>query len=84
MALRDKPLVLRRPMRVEFWLASNTNSLIYRMLVLNTVTKYRGTERRQIEVIHKSLIKELRTTVQLNFLRRTINVAKKANFKRIG
>ncbi|MDR3549085.1 MAG: hypothetical protein P4M11_12640 [Candidatus Pacebacteria bacterium] len=61
-SLRDKPNVLRRKMRVEFWLASNTNSLIYRMLVLNT-GQVPWDLRRQIEVIHTSLIKELKEKV---------------------
>lgn len=67
MELRDKPPVLRRPMRVEFWLASNTNSLIYRMLVLNT-GQVPWDLRRQIEVIHKSLIKELQQNVRIELL----------------
>lgn len=67
MELRDKPPVLRRPMRVEFWLASNTNSLIYRMLVLNT-GQVPWDLRRQIEVIHKSLIKELKENVTIELL----------------
>ncbi|HEX3719837.1 MAG TPA: hypothetical protein VH595_17945 [Verrucomicrobiae bacterium] len=62
MEKRNDPNVLRRPMRVEFWLASNTNSLIYRMLVLNT-GQVPWDLRRQIEVIHKSLIKELKQNV---------------------
>jgi len=60
--LREKPNVLSKTMRVEFWLASNTNSLIYRMLVLNT-GQVPWDLRRQIEVIHKSLINELKEHV---------------------
>jgi hypothetical protein len=67
MELRDKPDLLRRKMRVEFWLASNTNSLIYRMLVLNT-GQVPWDLRRQIEVIHKPLIKELTEAVQIELL----------------
>ena len=67
MELRGKLHVLRRPMRVEFWLASNTNSLIYRMLVLNT-GQVPWDLRRQIEVIHKSLINELRQNVTIELL----------------
>lgn len=60
--LREMPHVLRRTMRVEFWLASNTNSLIYRMLVLNT-GQVPWNLRRQIEVIHKALLEELKAQV---------------------
>jgi hypothetical protein len=60
--LRSNPDVLQKTMRVEFWLAGNINSLIYRMLVLNT-GQVPWDLRRQIEVIHKSLIKELRERV---------------------
>jgi hypothetical protein len=67
MELREKQQVLRRPMRVEFWLASNTNSLVYRMLVLNT-GQVPWDLRRQIEVIHKSLIKELQENVPIELL----------------
>ena len=65
--LRDKPAVLQRTMRVEFWLAVNTNSLIYRMLVLNT-GQVPWDLRRQIEVIHKSLIREMGTVVSIEVL----------------
>lgn len=47
-----------RIFRVEFWIANNVSSLIYRMLVLNT-GQVPWTVRRQIEIIHKPLIKEV-------------------------
>ena len=54
-------------MRIEFWLATNTNSLIYRMLVLNT-GQVPWDLRRQIEVIHKPLIKELKQNSSIELL----------------
>lgn len=56
-----------REMWVEYWIASSTNSLIYRMLVLNT-GQVPWNLRRQIEVVFKSMIKEIGekvTSIQL-------------------
>ncbi|MBL8621883.1 MAG: hypothetical protein JNK64_11285 [Myxococcales bacterium] len=44
--------------RVELWMAKKTSSLAYRMLILNT-GQVPWNLRRQIEVIHSSLIKEI-------------------------
>lgn len=44
--------------RVELWLASTTNSLIYRMLILNT-GQVPWNLRRQVEVVFRSLISEI-------------------------
>lgn len=45
--------------RTEYWIAKNTNSLIYRMLVLNT-GQVPWDLRRQIEVVFRSMIQEMR------------------------
>lgn len=47
--------------RVEYWLAQSTNSLIYRMLVLNT-GQVPWNLRRQIEVVFSSIITELKNS----------------------
>jgi hypothetical protein len=49
-------------MRVEFWISESTNSLIYRMLVLNT-GQVPWNLRSQIEVVFRSLIIELQKAV---------------------
>lgn len=49
--------------RVEFWISTNINSLIYRMLVLNT-GQVPWNLRRQIEVIFRSMITEIENTVK--------------------
>lgn len=49
-------------LRVEFWIASSTDSLIYRMLVLNT-GQVPWNLRRQVEVIFTSIIKDLKSSV---------------------
>jgi len=67
MELRENPELLKRKLRIEFWLTSNTNSLIYRMLVLNT-GQVPWDLRRQIEVVHKPLIKELKRHTDIEVL----------------
>lgn len=57
-ALLELKESLDKLMRVEFWVASNTNSLIYRMLVLNT-GQVPWNLRRQVEVVFDSLINEI-------------------------
>ncbi len=47
-----------RKMRVEYWVALTTNSLIYRMLVLNT-GQVPWNLRRQLETVFRSIIKEI-------------------------
>lgn len=48
--------------RVEFWITKQINSLIYRMLVLNT-GQVPWNLRRQIEVIFRSMIKEMQRAI---------------------
>lgn len=51
-----------RKMRVEYWVAPTTNSLIYRMLVLNT-GQVPWNLRRQLETVFRSMIKEINKKV---------------------
>lgn len=54
-----------RKIRVEFWVTTKTESLTYRMLVLNTgqvPLKLRS----QIEVVYASLIKEIESSIKKN------------------
>ncbi len=60
--LKDDAELTARKMRVEYWIARNTNSLIYRMLILNT-GQVPWNLRRQIEVVFRTMIKEIRTEV---------------------
>lgn len=53
---QDKPDL---KIRVEFWIAKQVQSLTYRMLVLNT-GQTPWTLRRQVEVVFKPLIKEIK------------------------
>lgn len=66
-ALRDAMLLkefdAERPIRLEMWIAKSTNSLIYRMLVLNS-GQIPWNIRRQIEVVFKQLKKELESNVK--------------------
>lgn len=48
--------------RIEFWISNSVSSLIYRMLVLNT-GQVPWNLRRQIEIIHKPLINEVKHKV---------------------
>jgi len=57
-ALKDNANICNHKIRVEFWIASQINSLIYRMLVLNT-GQVPWDIRRQIETVFKGIIKEL-------------------------
>lgn len=57
-AMVSAPEVGQRPMRVEFWISESTNSLIYRMLVLNT-GQVPWNLRSQVEVVFRSLILEI-------------------------
>ncbi|MDM8550183.1 hypothetical protein QUF72_08905 [Desulfobacterales bacterium HSG2] len=47
-----------REMRVEYWIARSTNSLVYRMLILNT-GQVPWNLRRQIEVVFRTMIREI-------------------------
>lgn len=51
-----------KEIRVEYWLSSNTNSLLYRMLILNS-GQVPWNLRRQIEILYNSLINEIQTKV---------------------
>ena len=66
-ALRDAVLLKGfnsdKTIRLELWIAKSTNSLIYRMLVLNS-GQIPWNIRRQLEVVFKQLKKELETNVQ--------------------
>ncbi len=50
------------PVRVEFWITENINSLIYRMLVLNT-EQVPWNLRRQLEVVFKPIVSEIQNSV---------------------
>ncbi|MED5597210.1 hypothetical protein [Janthinobacterium sp. P210006] len=54
--------IAAQQMRVEFWISESTNSLIYRMLVLNT-GQVPWNLRNQVEVVFKSLIMEIGAAV---------------------
>ena len=58
-ALKDNANICNHKIRVEFWIASQINSLIYRMLVLNT-GQAPWEIRRQIETVFQGIIKELK------------------------
>lgn len=61
-AISSEAAVAKRPMRVEFWVSESTNSLIYRMLVLNT-GQVPWNLRSQVEVVFRSLILEFEGSV---------------------
>ncbi|RQM43996.1 hypothetical protein EHZ19_31170 [Paraburkholderia bannensis] len=61
-ALSSEPSLAQRRVRVEFWISDSTNSLIYRMLVLNT-GQVPWNLRNQIEVVFRSLILEIQSAV---------------------
>lgn len=52
--------------RVEFWIASETNSLTYRMLVLNT-GQIPWNLRRQIEVVYAPMLTEIKNDLARNY-----------------
>jgi len=66
-ALSNEPSVAQRRVRVEFWISDSTNSLIYRMLVLNT-GQVPWNLRNQIEVVFRSLILEISDAVDVEIL----------------
>lgn len=61
-AASEQDDVLRRQIRVEFWLARSVRSLVYRMLVLNT-GQVPWTLSRQLAVVYDPLLKEIRDAV---------------------
>lgn len=60
--LHDGVTVSERQMRVEFWITEDANSLLYRMLVLNT-GQVPWNLQRQIELIFRSILKEIKQRV---------------------
>ena len=58
-ALSSKPDIQNNMLRMDIWVAKDSVSLIYRMLVLNT-GQVPWDVKRQMEVIYKPLIKETR------------------------
>lgn len=66
-AFEQKQELRDRIVRVECWLASKTDSLIYRMLVLNT-GQVPWNLKRQLQVVYAPLIEELKTNVQFERL----------------
>lgn len=61
-AVAEKEGVKEQDIRIEYWISDNSNSLLYRMLVLNT-GQVPWNVRRQIEVIFSGIIKEIRAKV---------------------
>lgn len=61
-ACSENDSVGERGLRVEYWISDNNNSLLYRMLVLNT-GQVPWNVRRQIEVIFSGIIKEIKNKV---------------------
>lgn len=61
-AISAESSVKSRMMRVEFWISESTNSLIYRMLVLNT-GQVPWNLRSQVEIVFRSLIVEIEGAV---------------------
>lgn len=57
-AVKLNPNIAQNPIRVEFWLSNYSNSLIYRMLILNT-GQVPWNLRQQIEVVYTPLINEI-------------------------
>jgi hypothetical protein len=57
-ALRNAD-ISNKKIRIEYWIASQVNSLTYRMLVLNT-GQVPWNLRRQIEILFRSIVKELK------------------------
>jgi hypothetical protein len=58
----DKGLSKDRLIRIEFWSATQLNSLIYRMLILNT-GQVPWNIRRQVETVFSSMINEIKEQV---------------------
>lgn len=56
--------ILENPLRVELWLAKSINSLIYRMLVLNT-GQVPWDMKRQLETIYQPILKEIKKEASL-------------------
>lgn len=61
-ASENDNLVFDRFVRVEFWLAPDVSTMVYRMLVLNT-GQVPWTLNRQLAVVYSSLLKEIKQNV---------------------
>lgn len=59
---KNQAIIRSRPVRLELWIGQNTNSLIYRMLVLNT-GQVPWDIKRQLETVYTFLLKEIRQKV---------------------
>lgn len=66
-AVKDRPKIGNRNVRVECWISSKTDSLIYRMLVLNT-GQVPWNLKRQLQVVYAPLIDELSRHVEFERL----------------
>lgn len=77
-AVEKVPSVKDQLVRVECWLASNSDSLIYRMLVLNT-GQVPWSIKQQLLVVYDSLIKEIRANVQFERLLSTEKAERRFN-----
>lgn len=67
-ALEVNPDIVGNSIRVEFWISQNVNSLIYRMLVLNT-GQVPWNIRRQIEIVFSGILNVIRnTTSNINII----------------
>ena len=62
-ALKNVKFDKKREIRLELWIAKSTNSLIYRMLVLNS-GQIPWNIKRQLEVVFSQLKKELESNIQ--------------------
>lgn len=68
-AISDNPSIEKNTVRVEFWISTNVNSLIYRMLVLNT-GQVPWNIRRQIEIVFGGVINTIKENVEnLNIIK---------------
>lgn len=61
-ALETCPCVDNNPIRVEFWISTDINSLLYRMLVLNT-GQVPWNMRRQVEIVFGGIISTIKKQV---------------------
>jgi len=66
-ATKNKPEVAEGVVRVECWVSSKTDSLIYRMLVLNT-GQVPWNLKRQLQVVYAPLVEELKAHVKFERL----------------
>jgi hypothetical protein len=66
-AVKDNPGVAESELRIECWVSSQTDSLIYRMLVLNT-GQVPWNLKRQLQVVYAPLVEELKGHVNFERL----------------